>query len=141
MMKVSNNLNTQNLLNRICFITLSCFLTIVEKAAFAALDASEGEYEELEDDFMMLANEGQVALEVVEEEVKVDNTKKGILKDTPQSAAFDANEADFRSRDIQILTADDGEEDEEVKALEEYRLKMAALLPEAGSNFKTVFEN
>ena len=33
--------------------------------------------------------------------------------------AFDMNEADFRSRDIQILTADDGEEelDEEEKAL------------------------
>ena len=39
-----------------------------EKAAFAALEDSEGEYEELEDDFMMIANEGQVALEAVEED-------------------------------------------------------------------------
>ena len=36
-----------------------------------------------------------------------------------QIEAIDMNEVDFRSRDIQILTADDGEEelDEEEKAL------------------------
>ena len=50
------------------------------------------------------------------------------------------NEADFRSRDIQILTGDD-DEDEEEKALKEYRLKMAALLPDAGKDFKEVYEN
>ena len=41
----------------------------VEKAAMAALDDSDGEYEELEDDFLMIANEGQVAIEEVEEVV------------------------------------------------------------------------
>ena len=51
------------------------------------------------------------------------------------------NEADFRSRDIQILTGDDDDEDEEEKALKEYRLKMAALLPDAGKDFKEVYEN
>lgn len=47
-------------------------LCIVEKAAFAALEASDDEfekYEELEDDFLFIANEGQVALELAEEEV------------------------------------------------------------------------
>ena len=37
------------------------FIIVVEKAAFAAIDASDDEfdkYEELEDDFMLLANEG-----------------------------------------------------------------------------------
>ena len=57
------------------------------------------------------------------------------------------NEADFRSRDIKILTAgdDDGDDDmdEEEKALKEYRLRMAALLPESGTgkDFKEVYEN
>ena len=51
-------------------IPLIVFIFIlVEKAAFAALDASDGEYEELEDDFLMIANEGELAVEVVEEEV------------------------------------------------------------------------
>ena len=40
----------------------------VEKAAMAALDDSDDEYEELEDDFLMIANEGQVAIEEVEED-------------------------------------------------------------------------
>jgi len=33
------------------------------------------------------------------------------------------------------LTGEDGSEDEEEKALKEYRLAMAALLPEGGQNF------
>ena len=48
------------------------------------------------------------------------------------------NEADFRSRDIMILTGGEDEEDEEEKALNEYRLRMAALLPTAGINFTEV---
>ena len=40
----------------------------VEKAAFDALQDSEGVYEELEDDFLFIANEGQVALKLAEEE-------------------------------------------------------------------------
>ena len=51
------------------------------------------------------------------------------------------NEADFRSRDIQILKEEDDEENEEEKTLREYRESMAALLPDAGANFKAVFEN
>ena len=92
----------------------------IEKAAYAALEASDGEYEELEDDFLMTANEGQIALEVVEEE------EVGAKPDKP----FDMNEEDFRTRDIMIL--EDEEEDEEEKALKEYRERMAALLPEGG---------
>ena len=93
---------------------------------------------------MLIANDGQVALEVVEEDDagkgKQDAAKKkgSILKNSTEP--FDLNEADFRSRDIQILTCDD-EEDEEEKALQEYRLKMVALLPEAGQNFTAVYEN
>ena len=110
----------------------------VEKAAMAALDDSDGEYEELEDDFLMIANEGQVAIEEVEEDADEADSKaigaKGILKGAPEP--FDYDEADFRSRDIQIL---EDEEDEEEKALREYREAMAALLPDAGNNFTTVF--
>ena len=40
----------------------------IEKAAFDALSDSEGEYEELEDDFLFIANEGKVAIERVEVE-------------------------------------------------------------------------
>ena len=53
----------------------------VEKAAFAAIEASDEEfdrYEELEDDFLMIANDGKVALEVVEDDEKAD--KVGALK-------------------------------------------------------------
>ena len=82
---------------------------------------------------MMIANEGQVAVQVVEEEVGEGEKTgpAGILKKAADMEPFDLNEADFRSRDIQILTGDD-DEDEEEKALKEYRLKMAALLPDAG---------
>ena len=59
----------------------------VEKAAMAALDDSDGEYEELEDDFLMIANEGQVAIEEVEEDADEAGSKdkgaKGILKGAP----------------------------------------------------------
>ena len=50
------------------------------------------------------------------------------------------NEVDFRSRDVMILTAEGEEEelDEEEKALKEYRLAMAALLPTGGANFTAV---
>lgn len=102
----------------------------------AALDDSDGEYEELEDDFLMIANEGQVAIEEVDEDAdEADSKDKGALKGAPQP--FDYDEADFRSRDIQIL---EDEEDEEEKALREYREAMAALLPDAGNNFTTVFK-
>ena len=112
------------------------FSLIVEKAAYAALEASEGEYEELEDDFLMIANEGQVALQVIEDdEDEKDKNKEDADK------PFDANEADFRSRDIQILKEEDDEENEEEMALREYRESMAALLPDSGANFKAVFEN
>ena len=49
-------------------------------------------------------------------------------------------EADYRSRDIHVLRAEDFE-DEEEKALREYREKMAALLPvvEQGTNFTGMF--
>ena len=52
-------------------------------------------------------------------------------------------EADFRSRDIHILTAEGFEEEglpEEDAALRDYRLKMAALLPAAGVDFKQKFD-
>ncbi len=84
----------------------------------------------------MIANEGQVALQVIEDdEDEKDKNKEDADK------PFDMNEADFRSRDIQILKEEDDEENEEEKALREYRESMAALLPDAGTNFKAVFEN
>ena len=104
----------------------------------AALEecVNEGDYEELEDDFLMLANEGQVAIEEVDEKVVIGDQaaekKKGILK----GDKFDADEAEYRDRDVVIIEASD---DEEEKALQEYRLAMAALLPDAGANFTTVF--
>ena len=48
-----------------------------EKAAFAALEDDVGVYDELEDDFMMIANEGQVALEAVEEDEAEESKKQG----------------------------------------------------------------
>lgn len=42
-------------------------MTEEEKAVFTCLEDDNGEYDELEDDFLMLANEGKPALEVVEE--------------------------------------------------------------------------
>ena len=54
-------------------------LMLVEKAAFAAIEASDEEfdrYEELEDDFLMIANEGKVALEVVEDDDPADKRAK-----------------------------------------------------------------
>ena len=64
----------------------------------------------------------------------------GILKKSAANEPFDLNEADFRSRDIHIIK-DEELEDEEEKALREYREKMAALLPAAGANFTAVYEN
>lgn len=53
---------------------------------------------------MMIANEGQVALEVVEEEESGKNQKDGASKSNgilkSQVEPFDYDEADFRSRDI-----------------------------------------
>jgi hypothetical protein len=85
------------------------YLLTVEKAMYDALEADDGEYEELEDDFIFLANEGMAAIEVVEEE----DTKKSILKGGQSNKPFDLAEADFRSRDIQILTAEGAVEDNE----------------------------
>ena len=117
-----------------CISNAFSIFLFTEKAAMAALDASDGEYEELEDDFLMIANEGQVALEEVEEEETNEKNVKSILKKDIEQP-FDFEEADYRSRDIKILTPGEDEEDEEEKALKEYRLAMAALLPEAGQNF------
>lgn len=112
-------------------------LMTVEKAAYAALEACDGEYEELEDDFIFLANEGKPAIEVVEEDEDVAKKNGKDVNGKP----FNLAEADFRSRDIQILTAEGYEDDmpDEDVALKEYRLKMAALLPDAGVNFAQKF--
>ena len=116
-----------------------------EKAAFDALNDSTGVYEELEDDFVFLANEGKAAIEMVtgedEEEQKNESKstkekkKGGILKNNQKDAML--AEQDFRDRDIMIV---EQEENEEMVALREYRERMAALLPPAGTNFGNVFE-
>ena len=98
------------------------FLLTIEKAAFLALEADEGAYEELEDDFLFIANEGKLALEATTD---VDGAKEGVSKDEGQ---MDMNEADYRSRDVHFLDADDTL-DEEEKALQDCRLRVAALLP------------
>jgi len=88
---------------------------------------------------LMIANEGQVALELIEEDAPTGTDANGQKGD---GGKFNYAEADFRSRDVQILTGGDDDEDEEEKALREYRESMAALLPDAvGTNFNTVFEN
>ena len=71
----------------------------VEKAAFDALQDSEGEYEELEDDFLFIANEGQVALVLAEEgKDGIDGKEKG--KDHEEADL----EADYKDRaNVQIL--------------------------------------
>ena len=90
-------------------------------------------YEELEDDFLMIANEGQLAIE------EVDADEEEAKKASHPTKPFNYDEADHRNRDIKILTGEDGSEDEEEKALKEYRLAMAALLPEGGQNFSQMF--
>lgn len=102
-----------------------------ERAAYAALEADDGAYEELEDDFIFLANEGKAAVELVEEEV--------VEGEADSKKPFSMAEADFRSRDIHIVT-DDDVMDEEDKALKEYRERMAAMLPTAGANFAGVMD-
>ena len=76
------------------------------------------DYEELEDDFLFIANEGQVAILPSEE---------------PPAIKNEVERED--NTDVHIFVA---EEDEEEKALREYRERMAALLPQAG-DFKTIF--
>lgn len=86
-----------------------------EKAAFAALEASDEEfekYEELEDDFLFIANEGQVALELAEEEVVDPKTGEKKLQAAEAGKAFDAAEADHRNREIEIVS-DESENEEE----------------------------
>ena len=92
-----------------------------ERAAFDALENSEdGAYEELEDDFLFIANEGEVAV-VIEEDAE--NVKLGKKK-----VEFDL-EADYQNKaNVQIINTG---EDEEEKELREYRERMFALLPEA----------
>lgn len=82
----------------------------VEKAAFDALQDSEGEYEELEDDFLFIANEGQVALVLAEEGkdgIDGKEKKKGILKGKEKGKDHgEADlEADYKDRaNVQIVT-------------------------------------
>lgn len=78
--------------------------------------SNASDYEELEDDFLFIANEGQVAI---------------LPSEAPAKAEKDDN------RDVHIVEA---QEDDEERALREYREKMAALLPPSGTNFKTIFE-
>ena len=84
--------------------------------------SNASDYSELEDDFLFLANEGQVALVPSDE-----------VPQTIQRSDKDDN------RDVHMFK---NEEDDEERALREYREKMAALIPIAptGSNFKTIFE-
>ena len=71
--------------------------------------SNASEYSELEDDFLFLANEGQVALVPSDE-----------VPQTNQRSDKDDN------RDVHIFK---NEEDDEERALREYREKMAALIP------------
>ena len=51
---------------------------LIEKAVFLCMEDPEGEYEELEDDFLLLANEGKPALEEVEAD-KTEFENKGVV--------------------------------------------------------------
>ena len=90
---------------------------MIERAVHDVFD-NASDYEELEDDFLFIANEGQVAI-LPSEEAQI--TKGNVERED--------------NTDVQILQ---GVEDDEEKALREYRERMAAMLPPAG-DFKTVF--
>lgn len=127
-------------------------------------DGADGDYDELEDDFVLLANDGMPALvpvgpedeeeEEPSQEEKLDQAstnaikknKKGILKKKKNTEEEENErilaEADYRKRDdIVVLNELDLETDEE-KRLREYREKVAALVADlpTGNNFTNVFE-
>lgn len=83
-----------------------------EKAAFDALSAAD-DYDELEDDFLMLANEGQVALQMQTAETDIQNKNISSLKD-------DAQEQDNQANSESL--------DEHAEASADYRLKVLAML-------------
>lgn len=74
--------------------------------------SNASDYEELEDDFLFIANEGQVAILPSEE--------PPVIKEQPDRED---------NRDVHIVEA---QEDDEERALREYREKMASLLPPSG---------
>lgn len=80
----------------------------LERAVYDAFD-NASDYDELEDDFLFIANDGKVAIEAI-----ADQPKPTLHVDREDNT------------DVQILEC---EEDETEKALREYREKMAALLP------------
>jgi hypothetical protein len=52
----------------------------IERAVFNCLEDEEGEYEELDDNFLLLANEGQPALVIASvEEEKPEYANKGVV--------------------------------------------------------------
>ncbi|CDW89648.1 UNKNOWN [Stylonychia lemnae] len=76
-------------------------MTEEEKAVFNCMFDDEGEYDELEDDFLMLANEGKAAIVVVES----NNEKK-----------INDNQPEFANKGVVIVR---DEEEEKLKAMRE----------------------
>lgn len=72
-------------------------------------------WEELEDDFVLAGNDNMPALQLVD--CDDDEDEKAAARD-------------YANKDVHILRIED---DEEANALNEYRLRMAALLPTASS--------
>ena len=92
----------------------------VEKEVFDCLLDSDQDfdaYEELEDDFVLAVNDNKPALELVEDDADSDE---------------DQADRDFANKGVKILEVRE-EDDEEMAALNEYRLRMAALLPQTSS--------
>lgn len=71
-----------------------------------------GQYDELEDDFLMLANEGKPALEVIEKET------------TTTSAAISQDGKEFANKGVVIVK---DQEEENLKALREKYKKQLGL--------------
>lgn len=90
-------------------------------------------YEELEDDFVLKVNDNKPALVPAGQE---DSEKAGDEDDENMegfSDYEDDSDADreFANKNVKFLDEND---DPELKALNEYRLKMAALLPQLGTS-------
>ena len=129
----------------------------IEKETYDLFDAADGAYDELEDDFVFIANEGMPLLvpqeddkqddDAGDEDTKYGKGKKGkkvtfgfskTNNDDDDDEMMDADEADYRARDDVIVIGN--EETDEEKRLREYRERVLAMVAPEGTNFKGVFD-
>ena len=89
----------------------------VEKAVFECLEDDQGEYDNLEDDFLLTANDGKPAL-VMDEEVKAEEEKE-------------EEEEEYENKGVTFVEGDEMEE-----RLKEMREKMCALLAKTDNEYQ-----